>query len=55
MRAIARLLQFAGLVALPLAMVLQLAGAISVMRMLVLAVAGLCAFWIGRLVEGHAR
>jgi hypothetical protein len=55
MRILGRLMQLAGLVAVPAAIALQLPQAISVWQMLALATAGLCAFWIGRLVEGYAR
>ena len=53
-RAIGRVLQWIGL-AMPLAAVfLQLPLAISLGQMLVMAVAGLCAFWLGRIIEGYA-
>jgi hypothetical protein len=55
MKALGRLLQFAGLAMLPLAILLQLPRAISLGQMLVMAAAGFAAFWIGRLVEGYAR
>ena len=55
MRKIGRLMQFAGLAALPLAILLQLPqGGLSLGQMLAMAGAGFCAFWIGRLIEGYA-
>lgn len=53
-RVLGRLLQFAGLVGLPMAMLLQLGGQLSVKQMLIMAVAGIAAFWLGRLIEGYA-
>ncbi len=61
MRLFGRLLQKIGLVLPPAAIVLQLlpgAGGkpvLSLGQMLVMLVAGLCAFWIGRVLEGYAR
>ena len=62
MRAFGRILQHLGLVLLPLAILLQLlpgnargGSAISVGQMLLMLVAGLCAFWIGRLIEGYSK
>ena len=61
MRAFGRLLQKIGLVLPPAAIVLQLLpGAdgqpvLSLWRMLVMLVAGVCAFGIGRVLEGYAR
>ncbi len=59
---LARLLQIAGLVALPAGMVLQLLPAarphgtvLTVWEMLLVMVAGVCLFWMGRLLEGTAR
>lgn len=53
-RVLGRLLQFAGLVGLPMAILLQLGGQLSVKQMLIMAVAGIAAFWLGRLIEGYA-
>jgi hypothetical protein len=50
-----RLLQFAGLVLLPLGIVLQLGNVVSLGQMLAATVFGACLFWIGRLVEGYSR
>jgi hypothetical protein len=59
MRSFGRLLQFAGLVILPLAMLLEISGSLGrsggVSQMLVMLVVGACAFFLGRLVEGYAR
>ncbi len=60
MRAFGRFLQFVGLTLPPAAIVLQLLpGAngkplISLGQMLIMMVAGVCAFYIGRIVEGYA-
>lgn len=54
MRTVCRLLQHAGLVALPLGMVLELSGSIRLGQMLLVMVAGACTFWIGRILEGYA-
>lgn len=53
MRSICRILQHAGLIALPLGMVLELTGTIRLGQMLLVMVAGACAFWIGRILEGY--
>jgi len=55
MRALGRLLQFAGLSIPPLAIVAQLAQSISVGQMLTFLVASVAAFWIGYILEGLAR
>lgn len=61
MRTVGRLLQQLGLIVPPIAIVLQLAPgnapggtAISLGQMLMLLVAAVCAFFIGRILEGHA-
>ncbi len=53
MRSLTRLLQHAGLAALPLGMVLELTGSIRLGQMLLVMVTGACAFWIGRILEGY--
>lgn len=62
MRSFGKLLQFAGLAALPLAMILQLmpgdtkdGTAITVGQMLMMLIAGACLFWIGRILEGYGK
>ncbi len=62
MRSFGKLLQFAGLAALPLAMLLQwMPGAshdgtvITVGQMLMMLIAGVCLFWIGRILEGYGK
>jgi hypothetical protein len=54
MRYFGRLFQYAGLVLPLLAIVLQLQEAISLGNMLAMLVAAVCAFWIGRILEGYA-
>ena len=54
LRAIGRVLQWIGLAMPLIAVVLQLPLAISLGQMLVMALAGLSAFWLGRIIEGHA-
>jgi hypothetical protein len=54
MRAFGRAMQVFGLTALPLAMLLQLSQSLTLGQMLALLVAGVCAFYIGRIVEGYA-
>lgn len=54
MRTLCRLLQHAGLIALPLGMLLELTGSIRLGQMLLVMVAGACAFWIGRILEGYS-
>jgi hypothetical protein len=49
-----RLMQIAGLVVPPLAIILQLQNAITLGQMLTFLVAAVCAFWIGRIVEGYS-
>ena len=55
MLAVARFLQYAGLILPPLAIVLQLMNSIDVRDMLMMLVAGGAAFWLGRLLEGYRR
>lgn len=62
MKSFGKLLQYAGLIVLPLAMFLQwMPGQtrdgtlISVGQMLMMLVAGACLFWIGRIVEGYSK
>ncbi|MEK6234641.1 MAG: hypothetical protein N2C14_08005 [Planctomycetales bacterium] len=54
MQSLGRGLQLIGLVALPAAMMLQFANSVRLWTMLTLTVAGLCAFYIGRIVEGYS-
>jgi hypothetical protein len=55
MRALGRLLQIFGLAVPPLSIVLQLSQTITLGQMLTMLVASVCAFLIGRIVEGYAR
>jgi hypothetical protein len=55
MRSLGKLLQLLGLTVGPLCIFLQLNQAISVGQMLTIFVASICAFWIGRIIEGYAR
>ncbi|HVX16003.1 MAG TPA: hypothetical protein VHC22_32765 [Pirellulales bacterium] len=50
---IARTMQVASLMLLPLSMMLQIAHRLTVGQMLIVMVAGFCLFWIGRIVEGY--
>jgi hypothetical protein len=52
MRQLARAMQIAALILLPLSMILQVARAVTVGQMLIAMVAGFCLFWIGRILEG---
>jgi len=54
MQAIGRMMQLAGLIVPPLSILAQLNGAISVRQMLMFLVASVCAFLIGRIIEGYA-
>jgi hypothetical protein len=61
-RSLGKLMQVAGMVALPVAMLLQLTsgmraptGSFSVSAMLILMVFGVVLFVLGRYVEGYAR
>jgi hypothetical protein len=54
MQFIGRVLQMVGLGLPPLSIVLQLQQTIDVRTMLVMLVSGVCAFYLGRLVEGYA-
>jgi hypothetical protein len=53
MRSLGRGLQILGLAIPPLAIVLQLAESISLGQMLTMLVAAVCAFLIGRILEGY--
>ena len=53
MRRFGRLLQYVGLVLPPLAIVLQLQEMVSLGTMLSMLVIAVCAFWIGRILEGY--
>lgn len=55
MRLVGRLLQYAGLLAPPLAIVMQLDNFISLGQMLAVLVAAVTAFYLGRMLEGYAR
>ncbi|MFV2069318.1 MAG: hypothetical protein ACC645_20330 [Pirellulales bacterium] len=55
MRTLGRFMQLAGLVVPLLAIVAQLNESISQGEMLLFLVAAVCAFWIGRIVEGVAK
>jgi hypothetical protein len=55
MRAFGRLLQFLGLAVPPLSILMQLSETITQGQMLTMLVASVCAFGIGRIVEGYSR
>jgi hypothetical protein len=55
MRQIGRFLQFVGLTLPPISIVLQLMEALKANQMLVMLLASVCAFGIGRILEGYAR
>ena len=55
MRNLGRLLQFVGLVLLPVSMMLELVESIGVKQMVIMLVFGTVAFYLGRIVEGYAR
>ena len=59
MQALGRLLQLAGLAALPLAIFLELSNglgrAFHLSEMLIMLVFGVSAFVLGRLIEGYSR
>lgn len=55
MRQLARAMQIAALVLLPLSMLLQAIGALTEGQMLAAMVAGFCLFWICRILEGYLR
>jgi len=55
MRTLGRLMQIAGLSIPLLAIVAQLNESITQGQMLMFLIAAVCAFWIGRIVEGFAR
>jgi len=52
LRPFGRLLQWVGLLIPPLAIMSQLSGSISQGQMLTFLVAAVCAFWLGRMLEG---
>ena len=58
MRLIGRMLQYAGLIALPVAIVLELSKLLGrsfgLSQMLIMLVFGFCAFQLGRYMEGFA-
>ncbi len=57
MKSFGKFLQIAGLVLLPVAILMELSNALGrsgVAEMLIMLVAGATAFWLGRLIEGHA-
>jgi hypothetical protein len=58
LRAVGRLLQFFGLIILPLAMVLEISGSLDrdtgLSDMLIMLMAGGAAFLLGRFIEGYA-
>jgi hypothetical protein len=54
MYALARLLQVAGLMILPLAMIAQLSGSVSLGQMLQFLGAGVCCFTIGYLLQTYS-
>jgi hypothetical protein len=49
------LLQVIGLTVPPLSIIMQLMNAIKASQMLVMLVASVCAFMIGRMIEGYGR
>lgn len=55
MRAIGRLMQFAGLTVPPVSIFLQLVESITLWQMLTMLVASVCCFGIGRILEGYGR
>jgi len=55
MRAIGRLGQLIGLSLPAVAVLLELNRTISLGQMLMLLVFSICAFWIGRILEGYAQ
>ena len=54
MRALGRLLQFAALAILPVAMVVQLTGGLSPGQLLMALVFGIAIFYLGRMIEGYS-
>lgn len=58
MRGLGRLLQWAGLISLPVSMVLELSNllgrAFGLSQMVIMLVFGFCAFQLGRYIEGYA-
>ena len=58
MKSLGRLLQFGGLILLPLAMLMELSGQLGrrgVAELLLMLVVGAAAFALGRVIEGYAR
>lgn len=55
MQTLGKFLQIAGLTVPPLSILAQLSGSIGAGKMLVFLVASVCAFYIGRILEGYAR
>jgi len=55
MHSIGRGLQMLGLTVPPLSIIMQLSGSITLGQMLTMLVASVCAFGIGRIIEGYAR
>lgn len=55
MRSFGRAMQWLGLSLPPLSMFLQLTEAITLGQMLTMLVASVCAFGIGRIVDGYSR
>ena len=58
MKSLGRLLQFGGLMLLPLAMLMELSGQLGrrgVAELLLMLVVGAAAFALGRVIEGYAR
>lgn len=55
MSALGRFLQIIGLTLPPVSIVMQLMDSIKANQMLVMLVASVCAFMIGRIIEGYGR
>ena len=59
MRILGKLLQVVGLVALPLSMIFELTGMLGrrfgLSQMVIMTVFGVCAFLLGRLLDGYAQ
>ena len=59
MKTVGRLLQLAGLIALPVSMVLEISNmlgrAFGLSQMVIMLVFGFCAFQLGRYLEGYAQ
>ena len=54
MKSFGRILQFAALTILPVAMIVQLGGALRPAQLLVALVFGVAIFYLGRMIEGYA-